>query len=109
MSSKSSFWFTPKGIGALGLIGAVSYFLLMEHRQHLVDFLPFLILLLCPLMHLFMHGGHGHGKHAHEKQGGHENAHLKENVDMDDYRRGYDDALNEKKDQPDTKDDNHAR
>ena len=43
-----SFWFTPKGLAALGLIGAVSYFLLMEHREHLFQFLPFLILLLCP-------------------------------------------------------------
>lgn len=33
--------------------------LLSEHRQHVLDFLPFLILLFCPLMHLFMHHGHG--------------------------------------------------
>ena len=34
-----------------------------EHRAHAVGVLPLLlILLLCPLMHMFMHGGHGgHG------------------------------------------------
>ena len=30
----TSFWSTPKGWSALGLIGAATYFLLMEHRQH---------------------------------------------------------------------------
>ncbi|MGV8843856.1 MAG: DUF2933 domain-containing protein [Pseudomonas sp.] len=63
-----SFWWSPKGLAALGLIGAASYFLLMEHRQHVFVFLPFLIILLCPLMHIFMHGGHG--GHGEKGQGG---------------------------------------
>lgn len=36
--------------------------LAFEHRMHLSGlrgWLPYLILLACPLMHLFMHGGHG--------------------------------------------------
>jgi hypothetical protein len=28
--------------------------------------LPYLILLACPLMHLFMHRGHGGHQHGHE-------------------------------------------
>jgi hypothetical protein len=28
--------------------------------------LVWLPLLACPLMHLFMHGGHGHGGHQHD-------------------------------------------
>ncbi len=59
MSAKS-FWISGKGCAALILIGAASYFLLIEHRQHLFEWLPFLIIALCPLMHLFMHGSHGH-------------------------------------------------
>nr|WP_310449524.1 DUF2933 domain-containing protein [Sulfuritalea sp.] len=39
-----------------------AFYLLSEHRAHLLGALPFLLLLACPLMHLFMHGGHGgHG------------------------------------------------
>lgn len=34
-----------------------------EHRAHLLGILPYLILLACPLMHLFMHHGHGHDEH----------------------------------------------
>ena len=40
-----------------------AYFLWTEHRAHVVQFLPFALLLACPLLHMF-HGGHGgHGRH----------------------------------------------
>lgn len=42
-----------------------------EHEVHILNALPYLLLLLCPLMHLFMHGG-GHGGH-----GGHEHGDRK--------------------------------
>lgn len=66
---KTSFWMSPRGLAAMGLVASVSYFLFMEHRQHLVQYLPFIIILiLCPLMHVFMHGKHGHeGNDKHEK------------------------------------------
>ena len=47
------------------IIGA--FYLVTEHRAHLSGWLPYwpyLLLLACPLMHLFMHGGHGHGGHG---------------------------------------------
>lgn len=41
-----------------------AFFLLTEHRAHVFGFLPYLLILACPLMHLF-HGGHGgHGGHG---------------------------------------------
>ena len=47
------------------------FYLGVEHRAHLAGtlrWLPLAILLLCPLMHVFMHKGHGgHGGHG---QGG---------------------------------------
>ena len=49
----------------IGFVVIAGYFLFMEHRAHLSGlayYLPFLLLLACPLMHIFMHGGHGnHG------------------------------------------------
>ncbi len=64
-----SFWSSRHAIG-LVVIGAVAaYFLLTEHLAHVVGALPFLLLLACPLMHVFMHRGHGghggHGDHHH--------------------------------------------
>lgn len=44
------------------------FFLWTEHRAHLLGALPFLILLLCPLMHFFMHRGHGHSSDGHDDQ-----------------------------------------
>lgn len=59
-----SFWGSRYAIGLI-VIGAVAgYFLLTEHLAHVVGALPFLLLLSCPLMHVFMHHGHrGHGHH----------------------------------------------
>lgn len=61
-----SFWTSRYAVGLI-VIGAVAgYFLLTEHLAHVLGALPFLLLLACPLMHVFMHHGHGgHGGHAH--------------------------------------------
>ena len=46
----------------LGFLAIDGFFLATEHKAHLFGILPFVLLLLCPLLHLFMHGGHGgHG------------------------------------------------
>ena len=68
-----SFWRSRYAIGLI-VIGAVAaYFLLTEHLAHVVGVLPFLLLLACPLMHVFMH--HGHGGHGHHDHGsGHQDA-----------------------------------
>ena len=56
------FWGSRYAIGLLVLGGIATYFLLSEHRAHFIGALPFLLLLACPLMHVFMHNGHGgHG------------------------------------------------
>jgi hypothetical protein len=65
--SSPNFWRTRYGIGCL-VIGAVAaYFLLTEHLAHTVSALPYLLFAACPLMHFFMHGGHGHGDHGHDR------------------------------------------
>jgi hypothetical protein len=43
------------------LLGIAMFFLWAEHRAHVLGALPYLLLLVCPLMHLFHHrGGHRH-------------------------------------------------
>ena len=42
----------------LAALGA-SY-VLIAHRAHALEWLPFALLLACPLMHIFMHGRHEH-------------------------------------------------
>lgn len=61
------FWRSRYGIGLLVLGAIAAYFLLTEHRAHVLGALPLLILLACPLMHVFMH--HGHGGHVHSHHG----------------------------------------
>ena len=53
-------------IGLCVFLGAIGFFLWTEHRAHLLGALPYLLLLACPAMHLFMHHGHGHRDHAHD-------------------------------------------
>jgi hypothetical protein len=59
----------------LGFLAIAGYFLFTEHRAHILPYLPFLLLLACPLMHFFMHRGHGHGHggHEHGESGEHDN------------------------------------
>ena len=62
------FWRSRYGIGLLVFGAIAAYFLLTEHLAHVVGALPLIILLACPLMHVFMH--HGRGGHGHASQGG---------------------------------------
>ena len=47
------------GLVFLGFLAIAAFFLWSEHRAHLLGILPFALLLVCPLLHLF-HGGHRH-------------------------------------------------
>ena len=46
----------------VGFLAIAAFFLITEHAAHLFGMLPWLLLAACPLMHLFMH--HGHGGHS---------------------------------------------
>ena len=59
----------------IGFIAIAGYFLIAEHKAHLSGWLSaygiWLLLLACPLLHMFMHGGHGgHGGHGKDRNGG---------------------------------------
>ena len=43
----------------VGFALVAGYFLWTEHRAHVIQYLPGVLVALCPLMHVFMHRGHG--------------------------------------------------
>lgn len=54
--------------GAAIMVGViVAFYVLREHWGHVLGIAPYLILLACPLMHVFMHGHHGHGQGEKDK------------------------------------------
>jgi hypothetical protein len=56
-----SFWTSRAFLVFLGFAAIALVLLWEEHKTHILGVLPYLFLLACPLMHIFMHGGHGHG------------------------------------------------
>lgn len=53
-------------------LAIAGFYLITEHKAHFFGFLPFLILLACPLLHVFMH--RGHGGHDDSPSTGHDHA-----------------------------------
>jgi Protein of unknown function (DUF2933) len=53
----------------IGFALVAGFFLITEHTAHVFGALPYLLLLACPLMHLFGHHGH-HGHGADKSEGG---------------------------------------
>ncbi|UXI66066.1 DUF2933 domain-containing protein [Tahibacter amnicola] len=43
-----------------GFAAIAGFFLVTEHGAHLLGVLPYLLILACPLMHIFGHHGHSH-------------------------------------------------
>lgn len=58
---KQPSWFEkPLNIAIIMVVVIGLFYLLREHWGHITGFWPYLLLMLCPLMHIFMgHGGHG--------------------------------------------------
>lgn len=65
-------------------LGIITFFLVTEHLAHIIPILPWSFLLLCPLMHLFMHGEHGGHGGSDDSAGGHAG-----HGDSDDSARGH--------------------
>ncbi len=55
-------WRARGGVVLCGFLLIAAIYLLTEHAAHVLGALPYLLILACPLMHLFMH--HGHGGHS---------------------------------------------
>lgn len=60
--TKPGLFGSRSNIVLLGFLAIAGFYLVSEHTAHVIPYWPWLLLLACPLMHLFMHGGHGgHG------------------------------------------------
>ncbi|KSW27462.1 MAG: hypothetical protein BGO13_01110 [Burkholderiales bacterium 66-5] len=62
-SLRPRFWRSSYGVAFLIIAAVAAYFLLKDHTAHVANYLPLLLLAACPLMHFFMHRGHGHDGH----------------------------------------------
>lgn len=51
---------------AVAIVSGLLFWLLQGHWQHALRLTPYLLFLSCPVMHLFIHRGHGH----HGNRGG---------------------------------------
>jgi len=65
-STSPPFWRRKTGVVLIMLIAIGAFYGVREHFTHVYPYLPYLILLICPLMHFFGHenGGHAHGDQA---------------------------------------------
>jgi hypothetical protein len=64
-----SFWTSRAFLVCAAFLIIAGILLWTEHLAHALGYLPYLLILACPLMHLFMHGGHGgHGGHQHHQR-----------------------------------------
>ncbi len=80
--AQTPWWRTPSGLVLCGFLAIAAFFLLTEHTAHVFGALPYLLLAACPLMHIFMH--HGHGRHhggGHGPQDGNRGASSRERDD----------------------------
>lgn len=55
------------GLVFLALVALSGLYLLLTHTGHVLGVLPYLMLMACPLLHLF---GHHHGRGGHDSDKG---------------------------------------
>jgi Protein of unknown function (DUF2933) len=64
--SQARHWLRSRtGIVLLAFLGIMAFFLVTEYTAHVLGALPFLFVLLCPLLHFLLHGRHGGGHDRH--------------------------------------------
>ena len=62
-----SWLFSRTGVATCVALAVLGFLIYEGHGAHLLGALPYLLILSCPLMHIFMHGGHGHHHHGGEE------------------------------------------
>ncbi|MDI3358363.1 DUF2933 domain-containing protein [Pseudomonas sp. UYIF39] len=65
------FWRSKMGVVLIMLVAIGVFYVVREHFSHVspyLIYLPYLILLICPLMHFFGHGHGGYGGHVNPSE-----------------------------------------
>lgn len=65
-SSAGRFFSSRSGLVLLVFLAIAAFFLITEHTAHLFGALPYVLLLSCLVLHLFMHRGHGGHGNGHD-------------------------------------------
>jgi hypothetical protein len=56
------------GMATVIAVAVLGFLVYTDHTAHLLGVVPYLLVLACPLMHIFMHRGHHHGaRHDRER------------------------------------------
>jgi hypothetical protein len=66
-----SWLWSRSGLVCVAFLLITAFFVLTEHTAHVLGVLPYVLLLACPLLHLF-HRGHGGGHGSHGGPGPHD-------------------------------------
>tara|TARA_R110002110_G_scaffold12718_3_gene60887 strand:+ start:49574 stop:49834 length:261 start_codon:yes stop_codon:yes gene_type:complete len=82
-------------MAALVMIGVATFFLFAEHRVHIFQSLPFFLILLCPLMHFFMHRGHNHDAGGEHEMTAPHAMKKRQAVEKEAYQRGLEEGRNQ--------------
>ena len=59
-SSLRDLLYSRTGIATCVAVAVLGFLIYTDHTAHLLGLAPYLLILACPLMHIFMHGGHHH-------------------------------------------------
>lgn len=54
MQNHTARWFI------VGIVAVTAVLLIISHWTHVSGYWPYLVILACPLMHIFMHNNHDH-------------------------------------------------
>ena len=76
----SNGWRSPSRLVLIAFLAIAGFFLIAEHRAHVLGVLPYLLVLACPLVHFFHrgHGGHGARRDGGDDHGRHSTSHNEE-------------------------------
>jgi hypothetical protein len=67
--TKKAWWRNPSNLTLAVFLAVGGYFLWTEHKAHVIAALPWVLVGGCLVMHLFMHGSHGHGGGGYRDDG----------------------------------------